>query len=249
MPYGDPARLGPFQLIGRLSETPAGITYLGTDPEGRRVSVAVLTRGAAGDAAARDRFRAAILAARAQAPPDEGTPAALRRVRIPWTGGPGPGDSPEVIAAQPDGLTPWVATAYDEDLPGAERFLDAVMLTGGSEDRTRGRRGPGFQPYWIGSREPAFRAHDDRAADAGPAARTGDGPLQRGAVATAVMVAGVLALVLLLASLLYACQPVRLPESVPTDVPSPPVEPFTPPPTPTPLPTPTDTATPTRGQV
>jgi hypothetical protein len=71
-----------------LSQTPAGITYLGTDPAGRQVCVAVMTRGAAEDAAARDRFRAAIIGA-------------------------DPGHPVPVLAAEPDGPAPWVATAYD----------------------------------------------------------------------------------------------------------------------------------------
>ncbi|MEV4258344.1 hypothetical protein AB0J52_34755, partial [Spirillospora sp. NPDC049652] len=62
MPSGDPVRLGPFRLTARLTENAAGIVYLAVDDEGRRASVAVLSRDAAEDAAARDRFRAAILA-------------------------------------------------------------------------------------------------------------------------------------------------------------------------------------------
>lgn len=239
-------RLGPFRLMGRLVETSAGITYLGVDPEGRRVSVAVLTRGAAGDAAARDRFRAAIVAARADDPPDgrpppAGSPARGRRVE----------GAPEVVAAEPDGLTPWVATAYEEDRPGAEHFLDPVLLTGTFESprAAGGRRRPRFQPYWTGSREPAVGGGGDPGAVDAPAAGTETGTAERRAAVTAVTVAAVLGLALLLASLLYACQPVRMPEPVPTDLPSRPVEPFTPPPAPSPVPTRTGTSSPPGGQV
>src|SRR5437868_711469 len=137
LPPSDPAQLGPYRLSARLSETPAGIVFLGVDGEGRRASVAVLNRGAAGDAAARGRFRAAINAA------------------VPGPGGvPGvvPGGAAPVVAAQPDGPAPWVATAYEAERAGAERFLEPVLLEG----VFRGRRGPGFQPYWLGSGEPAL---------------------------------------------------------------------------------------------
>jgi hypothetical protein len=246
MPQGDPVRLGPFRLMGRLVENSAGISYLGVDPEGRRVSVAVLTRGAAGDAAARDRFRAAIVAARADGPLDGGRPrtgsGAADRRRA---------GSSEVVAAEPDGLTPWVATVYEEDRPGAERFLEAVLLTGTFESprAAGGRSRPRFQPYWTGSREPAVGGGDDGRPAEGLAGGTEAGTAERGAAVTAVTVVAVLALVLLLASLLYACQPVRMPEPVPTDLPSRPVEPFTPPPSPTPVPTRTGTGSPSGGQV
>src|SRR3954447_22791060 len=60
--FGDPGELGPFRLESRLHESAAGIVYLASDPQGRPVEVALLTTAAAGDAAARDRFRAAVLA-------------------------------------------------------------------------------------------------------------------------------------------------------------------------------------------
>jgi hypothetical protein len=225
LPYGDPARLGPFQLTARLGETPAGITYLGIDPAGRQVSVAVMTRGAAEDAAARDRFRAAILGA--------------------GRGGPAP-----VVAAEPDGPAPWVATAYEPGGPGAERFLDPVLLgaTSGGPP-AEGHRGPQFRPYWFGSREPAV-AVPDKVPAGGPA--PDDGRLRRGLVATILSLVAVLALLLVLMSLLYACRPMAVPPPVPTDLPSQPYDPFTPEPSPTPTPAPptpsptgTGTATPT----
>ncbi|TDD55414.1 hypothetical protein E1286_04285, partial [Nonomuraea terrae] len=44
----------------RLQTAPAGFVYLGQAQDGRPVSLAVLTRGAAFDAAARERFLAAV---------------------------------------------------------------------------------------------------------------------------------------------------------------------------------------------
>ena len=40
--FGDPGELGPFRLESRLHESAAGIVYLGVDPQGRPVEVALL---------------------------------------------------------------------------------------------------------------------------------------------------------------------------------------------------------------
>src|SRR5690349_254800 len=114
---GDPGELGPFRLESRLHESPAGIVYLGLDPHGRRVTVALLTTAAAGDAAARDRFRAAV---EAETPPPDPVP------RTPSA--PGPEEPAPVIAALAEGAAPWVATTYETGRPGAERFLEPVLL-------------------------------------------------------------------------------------------------------------------------
>lgn len=134
--FGDPPTLGPFRLHARLREGPAGITYLGTDAQGRDVSVALLTRGAASDPAARDRFRAAV------------------------TGGLGVdrGGAP-VVTADPDGPAPWVATAYVPHEAGAERFLDPVAMTDATSTAMVGEGGgPEFEPHWAGAAEPAVPA-------------------------------------------------------------------------------------------
>jgi hypothetical protein len=218
LPHGDPTHLGPFELTARLSETPAGIIYLGHDGQGRQVSVTVLTRGAAGDPAARDRFRAAIVSAER----DGTTP---------------------VVAAEPDGSTPWVATAYEAGAQDAERFLDSVLLTGtfwGRAGRAwTGRlRGPQFQPHWMGSREPAVAAPPSY----GPADDI-DPPAERGLLAAILMLAALLAVLFLLLSMLFACQP-EPPPPTPTIFPSPTFEEPTPPPTtPSPSSTPTRTRT------
>jgi hypothetical protein len=172
-------------LSARLSESPAGIVYQGVDPHGRQVSVAVLNRGAASDAAARDRFRAAIT-----------------------------GELDVVAGAQPDGPAPWVATLREPDRPGAERFLDAVLLEGRLHGR-RGRRGPQFQPHWAGSREPALAGPE-------PVALPGARPVGRGLAGTVLFLAGLLALLALLLTVLFACRPsTPFPKPPPpTDVPS-----------------------------
>ncbi|MFF5110998.1 protein kinase [Streptosporangium sp. NPDC000509] len=53
---GDPPRLGPFELIGRLGEGGQGVVYLGRGPEGEQVAVKLLHHGLVGDPEARARF-------------------------------------------------------------------------------------------------------------------------------------------------------------------------------------------------
>ncbi len=195
LPPGDPAQLGPFRLSARLSESAAGIVFLGVDGEGRRASVAVLNRGAAGDAAARDRFRAAINAA----VPGPGRGA----------GAGGPGEAP-VVAAQPDGPAPWVATLYEADRAGAERFLEPVVFQGSGGGRPRGRRrGPQFQPYWLGAGELALeRPRPSRGVGPVPVGERGP---ERSLVAVVVGLAAVLLVLALLMGVLFACVPEEKP--------------------------------------
>ncbi|WP_034517273.1 hypothetical protein [Actinomadura rifamycini] len=221
LPPGDPAQLGPFRLSARLAETPAGIVFLGVDAHGRRASVAVLNRGAAGDAAARDRFRAAITAA---------APA-------PTPGPPGPAHAPAagaapVVAARPDGPAPWVATAYDPDLTGAERFLEPVLLDGtaqGGRGRRGRRRGPQFQPHWLGSGEPALAPPAPARAPA--PVPPGEHPPQRSLVTAVLALAAMLLVLLLLLFLLNMCSPE--PDEPPPLPPEPTPSAEVPPPAPT----------------
>jgi hypothetical protein len=104
MSPGEPAQLGRFHLMGQLGQSAAGVVFLGVDPDGLQVSVAVLRRGAAADAAARDRFGAAVVAASVVAG--------------------------VVVDAEPEGAAPWVAVPYVPDGVGAERFLAEVELSG-----------------------------------------------------------------------------------------------------------------------
>ncbi|GAA3956674.1 hypothetical protein GCM10023085_44060 [Actinomadura viridis] len=217
LPPGDPVRLGPYRLSARLSETSAGIVYLGVDDSGRRASVAVLNRGAAGDAAARDRFRAAINA------------------ELPGVGrfpDPAPGEPAPVVAAQPEGPAPWVATSYDADQAeraGAERFLDSVTMAGSFRGRRPGRRrGPQFQPYWLGAGEPALEGPPEPPRYAPPVPERSE----RGLVAALLTLAGILVLLALLMLLLFACQP-KVSEPPPPP-PDPPSQPVPPPPAPSP---------------
>ncbi|WP_185074409.1 hypothetical protein [Nonomuraea jabiensis] len=145
--FGDPPRLGPYVVQARLHTAPAGFVYLGQGPDGRAVSLAVLTRGAALDAAARDRFVTAVREAR-------GERSGLRG----WLGRSGRSrgavldDTPEVLAFD-GGHAPWVAVPYVPGRPGAERFLDPVMVGGTFIGEAHG---PDFVPYWLTDRAPAL---------------------------------------------------------------------------------------------
>lgn len=149
--YGDPPHVGPFALQARLWTAPAGLVYLAQGPDGRVVSVAVLSSGAALDAAARDRFVTGIRDAERQTRTGVlGWGASLvDRVR----GRAAPGTPP--VLAMHDGPAPWVAVPYAPNGPGAERFLDPVMVSGTLIGR---RHGPDFAHYWLGDAAPALPA-------------------------------------------------------------------------------------------
>ncbi|MFC4536012.1 hypothetical protein [Sphaerisporangium dianthi] len=144
--YGDPPRLGSYVVQARLQSLATGFVYLAQDGEGRAVSVALLTSGAALDAAARERFLAAI---RQAAPARGGVRGWMARAR-----GRGPLGAPQVIAMD-DGPTPWVAVPYTPGGVGAAWFLRSVLVSGTLIGETHG---PDFVPYWLGDRSPAVPA-------------------------------------------------------------------------------------------
>jgi hypothetical protein len=100
----DPARVGPFRLLGRLGGGAMGQVYLGASKTGRPVTVKVVRPHLAEDPHFRRRFAAEI--------------AAVRRVDSPYT--------PAVIAADSEAERPWRATAY---IPGPP--LDDVVEADG----------------------------------------------------------------------------------------------------------------------
>jgi hypothetical protein len=197
--YGDPGELGRFRLESRLYESAAGIVYLASDSDGRSVEVALLTTAAAGDAAARDRFRAAVAA---EAPGRRRTAA--------------PEDVSAVVAAVTEGGAPWVATEHAAGRSGAERFLRPVLMNRGWGMGTRRRGGPNFQPYWqTGPRAPALRTAEapDTPLPSGAMADT------RGLAAAVVSLAALLLLLAFLVLLLFSCEPSD-PVPQPTDLPT-----------------------------
>jgi hypothetical protein len=127
---------------------PAGFVYLGQGRDGRAVSLAVLTRGAALDAAARDRFLTAVREARAGG--IRGWMARARgrtAVTTPL--------AELTVVGMDDGPAPWAAVPYRPQGPGAELFLEPVYVTGTLIGE---QHGPDFVPYWMADRAPALPA-------------------------------------------------------------------------------------------
>jgi len=87
---GDPAAIGPYRLLGRLGAGGMGEVFLGRDRGGRLAAVKVVHPGLAGDPQFRVRFAREVATARA--------------IRAPW--------AVEVIDADPNAPTPWLATEY-----------------------------------------------------------------------------------------------------------------------------------------
>lgn len=102
---GDPARIGPFRLVARLGRGGMGRVYLArAEATGRAVAVKTIHGELLVDPEFRTRFRHEV--------------AAARRVRDEFIA--------EVVDADPDGATPWLATAY---APGIS-LEDAVRRFG-----------------------------------------------------------------------------------------------------------------------
>lgn len=235
--FGDPEELGPFRLEARLHESPAGIVYLATDPQGRAVEVALLTTAAAGDPAARDRFRAAV------------TGEAPRMGAFPRTPSPvRPGEPSPVVAALHDSNAPWVATLHEDGHAGAARFLEPVLLKRGWGMSSRTRGGPSFQQYWLsGPQGPAVHVPEPPAtATAGGAVRGFGSEDTKGLAAAVVSLASLLLLLAMLVVLLFSCEPAQRREPRPFDVPTAPAEPPPPPESPlSPSPLPSHKKSPT----
>ncbi|MBG0831407.1 hypothetical protein HS041_27040 [Planomonospora sp. ID67723] len=232
--YGDPPRLGPFVLQARLRVGPAGLVYLGQGPDGRAVSVAVLTRGAAQDPAARDRFVTGIQEAAGRSRV-RGWMARATRGRTALA------DAAPPVIAMGDGTAPWVATPYEPDRAGAERFLEPVLVRGTLIGE---RHGPDFAPHWVGDRLPALPAPP---VSAPPATETRRSVIIAGVALTVL-------LVLLAVMLWLLLRPIeeggRFPPSLPgtSFEPTPPPVPATPDPRqPTPSPSPSESGTGTPG--
>lgn len=114
----DPARVGPFRLVGRLGSGRVGVVYLAEDAAGGRVAVKVIHSQWAGEPSFRTRFADHVEAAS-------------------QVDGPG---LARVVAADPQAPQPWLATEYvsgrtleervttDGPLPTAEVEALAVEL-------------------------------------------------------------------------------------------------------------------------
>lgn len=142
----DPPKVGDYWIDARLASAASGVAYVGHDQVNTSAVVILLSEGAAGDAAARDRFAGLInqlhidtVLARGGHGQDDGRLAGRFR---PDT------DDPVVGDELPD--TPWVALAYDGSAAAvaeARRILDDVALVGVA---ALGRpSGPDYQLHWI----------------------------------------------------------------------------------------------------
>ncbi|MEU6488327.1 bifunctional serine/threonine-protein kinase/ABC transporter substrate-binding protein [Streptomyces sp. NPDC046887] len=87
---GDPDRVGPYRTLARLGAGGMGTVYLARAPGGAVAAVKIIHTGRASDPDYRARFRREV--------------AAARSVDSPWTA--------PLLAADPDGPAPWLATAY-----------------------------------------------------------------------------------------------------------------------------------------
>ncbi|MEU8384936.1 transporter substrate-binding domain-containing protein [Streptosporangium sp. NPDC048865] len=101
---GEPRRLGPFRVVGRIGEGGQGVVYLGVDAAGERAAIKLLHVKFSGDAIARSRFAREARAA--------------QRVASFCTAG--------VVDADLEGDTPYIASEYIEG-----RSLREIVETDG----------------------------------------------------------------------------------------------------------------------
>lgn len=107
---GDPKRVGPYRIIGRLGSGGMGTVHAGLDPAGLRVAVKVIHPAQSEDPEFRARFRREVqLSSRVHGP-----------CLIP------------LLAADPDAENPWLATAYAPGLTLDQHLATHGALTGGT---------------------------------------------------------------------------------------------------------------------
>lgn len=149
----DPPKVGDYWIDARLAAASSGVAYVGHDDVNTSAVVILLSEGAAGDAAARDRFAGLVnqlhidtVLARGGHGQDQGRLAGRFRSDT---------DDPAVGADLP--ATPWVALAYDAtaaSVAEAQRILEDVALVGLAE---QGRpTGPDYRLHWIDQARPGI---------------------------------------------------------------------------------------------
>ncbi|KAB8186608.1 serine/threonine-protein kinase [Microbispora catharanthi] len=110
---GDPTRLGPFVLSGRLGEGGQGVVYFGQDQAGERAAVKLLHVKFSGDATARSRFARELRAA--------------QRVASFCTA--------RVLAADLEGDTPYIASEFIDGRSLRDAVEENGPLTGSGLER------------------------------------------------------------------------------------------------------------------
>lgn len=139
----DPPRVGDFWLRARLGANAAGYLYATSDDDGREAVVAMMTEGSADDAAARDRFAAAV----ATLPAD----AVIAR------NGPDDEDLALWVALGPIRAEDGTSSAADERRLAERRGQDVLSAVLMDRVPQIGRvRGPDFRHYWEGRRRPGL---------------------------------------------------------------------------------------------
>jgi serine/threonine protein kinase len=107
---GDPRRLGPYELVGRLGQGGMGVVFLGRERRGGRLAaVKALRPELAGDPAFAARFRREV--------------EAVRRVDSPRVA--------RVLGAEPAGPRPWLATEFVDGPTLAAAVAAGGPLAGG----------------------------------------------------------------------------------------------------------------------
>ncbi|MFD5520723.1 serine/threonine protein kinase [Streptomyces sp. NPDC127066] len=105
---GDPGRIGPYRVIGRLGSGGMGTVHAALDPSGRRVAVKVVHPAQAGDEEFRARFKREVELS--------------RRVTGPCL--------VPLLAADPGADVPWLATPYVPGLTLGEHIAEHGPLSG-----------------------------------------------------------------------------------------------------------------------
>ena len=147
----DPPKVGDFWLDARLVGSPSGVAYAAHDDANTPVLLLLLSEGAAGDPAARDRLAGVVnqlhidtVMARGGHGQAEGRLAG--KYRHDQDDPVGPDDAP---------LAPWVALAYDGSpaaVREASRILDEVELARLPSQGTPA--GPDYRLHWIDRARP-----------------------------------------------------------------------------------------------
>ena len=152
----DPPRIGAYWLDARVTATASGVTYVAHDDADTAVMLVMLSEGAAGDAAARDRLAGAVnkmhldtVVARGGHGQDGGRLGHRFRSEAddPW------GGDPEDAAP----LAPWVALAYDTSTRAASEACRLLAEIDLSWLPNQGRPSvPDYDHYWIEQGRPGL---------------------------------------------------------------------------------------------